>query len=320
MRSGHRSPTSKSAEGSFPTADDGRTASRERPQGTRGEVGMIRVLADSTHDVALIEEAVGGAAQVVNGTGPLTRDEAPIECVVVGCRTPVPPGRLELVREIEEEVPWAPIIFVTDPAPDIAQWLGETGVSDIVWFDDVRTDLRSRIEARCRTAVLFGLAVEIERSTLSPALRSALAHSLRAATDRPVRSVKELAHVLHRSPVTLSQAFRKSAATGDTTLNRFLGALVILRAHQLRASGLSWEVVSQRLGFTRPTLHLKSKKWPGRTLKQLARTPRQDLLAKFVADLVQPLLNGSPLARREAAQRPASPAEPMPTDTRSSMS
>ncbi|WP_419161128.1 hypothetical protein [Candidatus Palauibacter sp.] len=228
---------------------------------------------------------------MVNGPGPFTRDDVHVECVVLGCRSPVPPGRLELVREIEREVPWAPVIFVTDSAPDIARWLGESGVSDIVWFEDVRTELRPRIEVLCRTAVLFGLAQEIQGSTLSPALRAALAHSLRAATDRPVRNVTELADVFRRSPVTLSQAFRRSRP-GEATLGGFLGALVILRAHQLRTAGLRWEIVSQRLGFTRPTLHLKSKKWPGLTLKQLARTPRQQLIAKFVADHMQPLLNG----------------------------
>lgn len=256
---------------------------------------MIRVLADSAHDAALIEEAVGGAAQVVNGGGPLTDDDAYVECVVLGCRSPVPPGRLELVREIEDVLPWAPIILVTDPEPDIAQWFSETAVSDIVSFDDVRADLRSRIEARCRTAALYGWAAEIERSTLPPALRSALAHSVRAATDRPARNVKELADVLRRSPVTLSQAFRTSV-TGEATLGQFLGALVILKAHQLRASGLSWEVVSWRLGFTRPTLHHKSKKWPGRTLKQLARTPRRQLLAEFTSHHIKPLLDGNAAA------------------------
>lgn len=280
---------------------------------------MIRVLADSAHDAALIAEAVGGAAQVVNGVGPLTGDDARVECVVLSCRPPVSLKRLELVRAIKQEVPWVPIIFVTDPTPDIARWLGENGVSDMVWFDDVRTNLRSRIEAQYRTAALVGWAVEIERSTLPPALRSALAHGLRSATDRPVRSVKALADALRRSPVTLSQAFRTSV-TGEATLSQFLNALVILRAHQLRTSGLSWEVVSQRLGFTRPTLHRKSKKWPGRTLKQLGRTPRQYLLAKFTSDHMDPLLDGDAAAARDAINRRASSAESRLTDTRSSMS
>ena len=252
---------------------------------------MIRVLADSAHDVALITEAIGGPTQVVNGAIQLAGDDAHVECVVLGCRSPVPPGRLELVRALEREVSGAPIIFVTDPAPDAARWLSESGVSEIVWFEDVRTGLRPRIEVLCRTAVLFGLAEEIEGWTLPPALRTALAHSLRAATDRPVRTVKELAAAVRCSPVTLSQAFRASAAR-DVTLSQFLRALVLLRAHQLRTSGVSWETVSRRLGFTRPTLHRKARKWPGRTLGQLARTPRQELLSTFANDLVRPLSKG----------------------------
>jgi len=280
---------------------------------------MIEVLADSAEDAALISEAIDGVGQMVNVGVPLARDAAHTECVVLGCRSPVPPDRLELVRAIEHELPWAPIIFVTDPAPHVAHWLGDAGVSVIMWFDDVRTDLRPRIDVLRRTAVLFGWAAEIEGSTLPPTLRSALAHCLRAAADRPVRSVKALAVALRRSPVTLSQAFRTSG-TGETTLSQFRGALVVLRTHQLRALGLRWEGVSRELGFTRPTLHSKPKKWPGRTLKQLAQIPRQHILAAFVADHMQPLLNRNTPAWRDAARRAGSTAEPTFTHTRSSIS
>ena len=251
------------------------------------------MLAESSQDDALIRESVAAAAQVVDGAGPLTAAAAHIDCVILACRPPVPPGRLELVRAIERELPWAPIIFVTDPEPHVAHWLDEAAVSEITWFNDVGTNLSSRVEARCRTAVPFGWAAQIESLTLPLTLRSALAYSLRASADRPVRNVKALAAALSRSPVTLSQAFRTSV-TDETTLSQFLGALVILRAHQLRTSGLSWEAVSRRLGFTRQTLHLKARKWPGRTLKQLAQTPRQHLLAKFASDHMRPLLNGNP--------------------------
>ena len=247
---------------------------------------MIRILADSAHDAALIEGALGAAAQVVNGAGPLSGDDAHVECVVVGCRSPVTPGQLEIVRKIKEQEPWAPIIFVTEPKVEVAHW---PGVSDIVWFEKVRTDLRFRIDVQSRTAVLFRWAVEVEGSTLSPALRSALAYGIRAATDRPVWRVQALADALDRSPVTLSQAFR-AAVTGEATLSQFLSALVILRAHQLRTSGLTWEAVSEHLEFRRPTLHSKSRRWPGQTLKQLARIPRQHLLARFSADHMEPLL------------------------------
>ncbi len=263
---------------------------------------MIRVLADTSHDAALIAEAVDGAVEVLRRGGPYTRDDDHVECLVLGCRSPVPPGRLELVRVLRQRFSYAPIILVTDPASDVARWLGESGVSDIVWFDNVKTELPPRIERLCRTAVLFGVAKEIERSTLPPALRSALAHSIRAATDQPVRSLTELSRVLHFAPGTLSRAFRTRVA-GATTLSRFLGALVVLRAHQLRHSGLSWEIVSRQVGFTRPTLHLKSRKWPGRTLKELACIPRQPLLARFISDHVRPLLDGSAPVLRDVAYR-----------------
>ena len=146
---------------------------------------MIRVLVDSAHDAALIAEAIGGAEQVVNGAGRLTGDNAPVECVILCCRSPIPLERLALVQEIHREAPLVPIILVTDPAPNIAPWLAESAVSDIVWLDGVKTELRLRIEAHCRTGALFGLADEIENSTLPPVLRSALTYSLRAATDRP---------------------------------------------------------------------------------------------------------------------------------------
>lgn len=263
---------------------------------------MIRVVADSSSDAALIAEAVGGAAEVLNGVGPFRRGDSRVECVVLACRSPVPPARLTLARELEREVPWVPLIFVTDPAPGVARWLAESGVSDIVWFENIQTELRPRIETLRRTAVLFGLAEEVDGSALSPALRSALSYCLRAAADRPVRSVKTLAAARGRAPVTLSQAFRKSVA-GDATLSQFLSALVILRAHQLRTSGLSWEAVGQRLGFTRPTLYRKSKKWPGRTLKHLARTPRQHLLAEFISNQMRPLLPGNASVLRDAVER-----------------
>lgn len=253
---------------------------------------MIRVLSNCSHDAALIAEAVGWAGNVVNQAGSLTPDSANVECVVVGCRSPLPLKQLELVRAIAEELPWTPIIVVTDPTPAAATWLGESSVSDIVWFDDMKTEIRPRIEAALSTSVLSRVADEIQRSPLSPRLRTALVHSLRACTDRPVRNVKQLADLLRCSPVTLSHAFR-SPQRGGATLGRFLGALMILRAHQLRTSGLSWEAVAQHLGYTRPTLHRKSTRWPGRTLKGLTEVPRQQLLAKLVSDFVQPLLENA---------------------------
>lgn len=249
---------------------------------------MIRVHADSSRDRALIVEAIGGTVHVVNGVGRFARNDTRVECVILCSRHPISSEKVELVRELQRSMPWVPVIVVTDDIPAAARWLTETAVSEIVRFEDIQAELRSWVEAVRRTAALYRLAEEIQQSTLSPTLRVALTHSLRAATDQPVRNVKELAAVSRCAPGTLSQAFRRHAG-GHVTLRQFLGALVILRAHQLRTSGHNWETVCRRLGFARQTLHGKSKQWPRQTLGQLARTPRQELLAQFVSDNINPL-------------------------------
>ena len=134
---------------------------------------------------------------------------------------------------------------------------------------------------------LLRLAEQAEKTTQSPALRTVLAHSLRAATDRPVRSVKELAAATGYSPITLSKAF-SGWQHGRTTLSQFLEALVILRAIQLRSSGMNWTRASTRLGFALETLHRKSKRWTGRTLVQLEQVPPDRLLTALVEQYLQP--------------------------------
>lgn len=249
---------------------------------------MIRIFTDSSDDAKLIEKAVGRRGQVYWSGGIADRD-AQVECVILGVRSPVPPGRLELVRQIGREMPWVPVILVTDPARDAVRWLRERRVADIVWFEELQTELRPRVEAQCRTTVLFGFAEEIEREALPPTLCRGLADSLRHATDQPVRNVKKLAQILGCSTVTLSQGFR-ARVSGDATLSQFLNALVVLRAHQLRNSGLTWKSVGRTLGFARSTLYEKSSHWPGLTLKHLARVPRSHLMAKFDSDYMQRLL------------------------------
>ncbi|WP_419167036.1 hypothetical protein [Candidatus Palauibacter sp.] len=231
-----------------------------------------------------------GSLQVVTDEGQFTDPEGHDECLIAGCRHPIPPEKLELLRKVERKVPWLPTILVTDSDLEVARQLRDTRVSELLWFDELM-ELPARIDAALRTVPLFRLADQVLESKLPAALRSALQHSLRAATDVPFRSVKDLAGAVSYSPAALSRQFRESVAT-RATLSQLLSALVIVRAHELRASGLGWKAVSQRLGFVRQTLHRKSRRWPGSTLTQLQRIPRAQLMARFVADLVRPLLSG----------------------------
>ncbi|MYH51239.1 MAG: helix-turn-helix transcriptional regulator [Gammaproteobacteria bacterium] len=252
---------------------------------------MIKILADSENDAALIARAVGNAAQVVADAVQFTNGDGPVECMVLGCRHPIPAKTIELLRDIERKRLWMPLILVTDRKPEAVRRLSDVKASAIVWFADLQTELPLKIEAARGSVPLLRLAEQAEGATLPPALRTALAYSLRAAIDRPARSVKELAAAVRYSPITLSKAFSDWQDL-RTTLSQFLEALVILRARQLRSSGVGWKSVSVRLGFARETLQRKSKRWPGCTLVQLEEVPPDRLLAALVERYLQPTRPG----------------------------
>lgn len=251
---------------------------------------MINIVADSSYDTTPIENVVEGPARIVTDIGCLASDDVGVGCLILGCRAQHLARWVEPLEKIKGDWPGVPVIVVTDPDPEVALQLSGITVSAVVWFDDLPSKLHAAIRAACGEDHGLRLARDIEESTLSPSLRSALTYGLRAGgTDRPVRSVRELASAVGYSHVTLSQEFRKSVG-GCTTLARFLRALVILRAHEVRLSGLVWDRVAGRLRIARPTLHRQSMRWPGRTLGQLATTSRQQLLAQFVRDFARPLL------------------------------
>ncbi|MDE2879277.1 hypothetical protein [Candidatus Palauibacter soopunensis] len=268
---------------------------------------MIRVFADTPRDADRIRRAVDGDVQVVENAeelaadpgcdhsrldcdhGHLEYDRGRLDCVVVGCHTRFLRERIGLLARLEREMPWVPVILVTDRDADAAKLLASTRCSALVWFDDPAARLRSRIEAACETTALVQLADRIRRSALPPALRRALVHSLRQAGSDPVHSVGALATAMGSSPVTLSHEFT-ARVNGGATLCRFLSALVILRAHQLRLSGSSWTNAGGRLGFARRTLNRKAHTWPGHSLADLERIAPDRLLSAFVEEYVRPLL------------------------------
>lgn len=267
---------------------------------------MIGILAGTAEDAERIRRAADGDVRIVKTKDELRACCDGLDCLIVGCRSGSLWKRTQLLSELEQELPLVPIILVTDRDLNVARVLCGVKLSALVWFDDLRTRLQSEIETACHTTALSHLADVIRRSALPAALRTALAYSLRAARSMPVRSVEDLAHAVHRSPATLSQHFR-THTTGATTLSRFLGALVLLRAHQLRLSGTSWENAARQLGFVRATLTRKCRRWPGCTLGRLELVAPNLLLAAFVAEYVQPLLAATD---PESLKRPAEPDHP----------
>ena len=254
---------------------------------------MIQVFADTPRDADRIRRAVDGDVRVVENAEELAADlnceRDRLDCVIVGSHTRFLRERISLLARLEREMPWIPVILVTDRDADAAKLLASTRCSALIWFDDPAAWLRSRIEAACETTALAHLAETVRRSALPPALRRALVHSLRRVGSAPVPSVGALAAAMGSSPVTLSHEFT-ARVEGRTTLCRFLSALVVLRAHQLRLSGISWTTAGRRLGFARRTLSRKSRIWPERSLADLERISPDRLLSAFVEEYARPLL------------------------------
>lgn len=254
---------------------------------------MIGILADTARDAELVRGAVVGGVRAIHTADDLAAADLDIECLVFSCRSGLLAERIALLRDVERKLPWVPVILVTDREIAIARLLSRVQVADLVWFEDVESQLAARIESACGASALLQLAEKVRQSIGPPALRSALVYSLREARRTPVRNVQELAAAVGCAPVTLFQQFQ-ARALGRTTLNRFLGALAILRAQQLRATGAKWKNVGAQIGLPRETLRRKARRWPGCNLVDLERIPPDQLFAAFASEHFAPLLDGSP--------------------------
>ena len=255
-----------------------------------GSSELIRIFAHATSDAARVETVVDGPVAVVRDAAAVTTDEeGDTTCLIIACRRSALPDTVELLREIERMLPFIPVILVADRDSVVARWLSDVRVSALVWFDELEVQLPHAVVRVQGRSGLAHLADAISRSDLPRLLRTGLAHSLRKAQGTPMRCAGDLARAIRCSPVTLSQQFAAASARA-TTLNRFLGALVLLRAHQLRLSGLSWENVSRIVRFARPTMTRKSQRWPGCTLRELECMDANLLFAAFKEEFVRPLL------------------------------
>ncbi|WP_428273604.1 hypothetical protein [Candidatus Palauibacter sp.] len=254
---------------------------------------MIGIFAGSAAEARTMSSVAGTEARVFRTVSELAEDGRGIECLVFSSRGRSLAARLDLLREIERKLPWVPVILVADREIAIAPVLSRVKVADLVWFEDVGRELAPRIEAARGVSALLQLSEKIRRSGAPPALRAAIVHSLRQARNTPVRNVKELAAAVGCSPVTLFQQFG-ARASGRTTFSRFLGALAIMRAQQLRALGISWKRVAEQVGLSRGTLARRSNRWPGCTLSELDRIAPDQLLAAFASEHVAPLLDEGP--------------------------
>ena len=175
---------------------------------------MILLLADTCADAERMRHAIEDAAIIVGDASELLAADDRADCMIIGCRSRFLRNRIDLLEEIGRKLPLIPIILVTDRDTSVTRFLSRVNVSSVVWVDDVQTRLQSRVEEARRTAALSRLAEAIRRSALPPALREGLVHVLLRARNMPVRNVAELARVVRRSPITISQQSGRTQEAG----------------------------------------------------------------------------------------------------------
>ncbi|WP_419161136.1 hypothetical protein [Candidatus Palauibacter sp.] len=250
---------------------------------------MILVVADTSRTAREICRVVGPGAQAADSIREVANLDRAVETVVIACLGRVRPERIDLLARLELERPWTPVVLVTDPDPELARQLLRVRVAAVVWFSELRTRLRLRLDAVSATWGLWCLAGAFERSSLPPALRKALVHAVRQAATRPARNARELAEAIGCAPVTLFRQFGARAERA-TTLSAFIRGLSVLRVYELRRSGASWKHVVHRTEICRATIARRVRTWPGCTLAELERMAPDPLFAAFTAEHVRPVL------------------------------
>lgn len=250
---------------------------------------MTLVVADTSHTAQAVCRAVGPGARVAHSTEAFAAFDGEVEPVVVACHGRIRPEQVELLARFERERPWVPVVLVADPDPELARQLLRVRTAAVVWFTELETHLRRRLDAVRATWGLWSLAAAFDRSSLPPALGKALVHAVERAADRPVRNVRELAREVGCAPVTLFKQFG-ARANDATTLSAFIAGLSVLGVYELRRSGLNWKRVVQRTRLGRATLTRRIEAWPGCTPGELERLPPDRLFAAFTAEHVRPIL------------------------------
>ena len=84
---------------------------------------MILLSADTCADTERIKNAVDDAAIAVCPATELTTADSESDCIIIGCRSRFLQERIDVLKEIERQLPLVPVILVTDRQTGIAGFL-----------------------------------------------------------------------------------------------------------------------------------------------------------------------------------------------------
>jgi hypothetical protein len=189
-------------------------------------------------------------------------------------------------------------ILVTAPDPENVRHTAAVCLDEIVWIDAARRELPAAIERVLARDPLREAAAMLGRAAdVTPRLREALLYACHA--ERAPRTISGLAAVVGCDRTTLCRHWRATVGEGcEMRLQDCLDWLLLVRALNARAAGLTWQAVVDRLGVHLRSISRSARRLSGRSLGMLAADPLASgraLTDRFSTFLAAPAATFCPL-------------------------
>jgi len=181
-----------------------------------------------------------------------------------------------------------PLIVVTQGDAYNIRHLQNIPVNATIFLSELDKKLPEAIRYHCSADFLKRLAESFKKEARLPAtLREALVYLL--ASDRPPRSVGELAGIIGCDPTTLNRQVRR-VLDPDTslTMKDVIDWVLLLQAVLRKGPKDSWVVIAAAFGIHAHTLSRISKRLVDRPIGRVRATDQEALVRQFVADVVEP--------------------------------
>ena len=258
---------------------------------------MLAIFSSTSEDRAALLATLRGRQRVAafDDWTRFERASAHAECAVVCCDH-LDGETIAQLNDLASNLPFVPVVLVTQRDFENARHLIHVPVQEVVWSDDIVSDLpQAVVNARTQT-VRNRLSAEIERAgRIPPRLRQALCFAVRSAT--PMNSVAGLARSVGCDRRTLWTHWTEVVGPGGSPrLKDFLDWLVLLRAGLSKTPARSWNAVASTLGIPIRNLARLVQRLLGSSLSGLGEMDPEELMRRFVSCALVPLLGES--ARR----------------------
>ncbi|HEX2778679.1 MAG TPA: hypothetical protein VHM30_04210 [Gemmatimonadaceae bacterium] len=210
------------------------------------------------------------------------------------------------IRGLVARFPYCGVVLVTSRDADNARLFRDLPVTEVVWLDDIKTDLRAAVGRASQRRNTERAARQVEAAApLPPLLSQALAFALRSPDA--CLSVSDLASVFACDRRALWRLWsRARPARSELRLEDVLGWIVLVRASASKTRTRGWTAIAIDLGLHEHTLSRIARRLTGLTLRQIAAEGSARIWRDFDVRVLGPLRG---VTTWDAAGHPAVVAE-----------